>query len=111
MLKFARYGGDEFFGIVYGYTDEKLAEMAKRIAKTVASHKIAHKLNPNGGKVTLSIGLLNMDVSKGGNLIDIVNYSDKALYHAKDNGKNCIYMFDRIKHEKKKNEEEYSLIK
>lgn len=110
-VKFARYGGDEFFGIVYGYSDEKLAEMAKRIAKTVAYHKIAHKMNPKGGKVTLSIGVLNMDVSHGGSLIDIVNYSDKALYHAKDKGKNCIYMFDRIKHEKKKNEEEYILIK
>lgn len=110
-VKFARYGGDEFFGIVYGYTDEKLAEMAKRIAKTIAAHKMAHKMNPHGGKVTLSIGVLNMDVSHGGSLIDIVNYSDKALYHAKDKGKNCIYMFDRIKHEKKKNEEEYILIK
>lgn len=109
-VKFARYGGDEFFGIMYGYSDEKVAEIAKRIVKTVAAHKIPHKLNPHDGKVTLSVGVLNMDVSKGGNLIDIVNYSDKALYHAKDKGKNCIYMFDSIKHEKRKNEEEYILI-
>ena len=110
-VKFARYGGDEFFGIMLGYSDEKVAEMAKRLAKSIKNLAIPHAGNPNGKKVTLSIGLINMYIGPDKNLIDVVNYSDKALYHSKERGKNCVYMFDDVKHDKRRNEEEYIEIK
>ncbi|MCR5374803.1 MAG: diguanylate cyclase [Lachnospiraceae bacterium] len=110
-VKFARYGGDEFFGIMIGYSDEKVIDMAKRIARSIKNLAMPHAGNPNDKKVTLSIGLINMYIGSDKNLIDIVNYSDKALYHSKEKGKNCVYMFDDVKHDRRRNEEEYVEIK
>ena len=54
--------------------------------------KIPHAPNPGPGQVTLSVGLVTLNMTNEINtLLDIVNYADKALYHAKNNGRNCIY--------------------
>ena len=91
-IKFARYGGDEFFGVILGHTDEQIAELARRIYAGVKKAKITHAQNLATGHVTLSIGLVNINMTNEINtLLDIVNYADKALYHAKNNGRNCIY--------------------
>lgn len=94
-VHFARYGGDEFFGIAYGLEDDELAEIAKRIAARIRKADIPNEKNPNGHRVTLSVGLVNVLVTEHTNsIIDIVNYADKAVYHAKNMGKNVIYMLD-----------------
>ena len=94
-VRFARYGGDEFFGITHGLKDGELAEIAKRIAARIRKADIPNEKNPNGHRVTLSVGLANMIVTERTNtIIDIANYADKAVYHAKNAGKNAIYMLD-----------------
>ncbi len=91
-IKFARYGGDEFFGVILGCTDEQISDLARRIIAGVKKAKIPHAQNPGTGQVTLSVGLVNLNMTNEINtLLDIVNYADKALYHAKNNGRNCIY--------------------
>lgn len=92
---FARYGGDEFFGIAHGLENGELAEIAKRIAARIRNADIPNEKNPNGHRVTLSVGLANVPVTERTNtIIDIANYADKAVYHAKNTGKNAIYMLD-----------------
>lgn len=94
-VRFARYGGDEFFGITHGLNDGELAEIAKRIAARIREADIPNEKNPNGHRVTLSIGLVNVSIAERTNtIIDIANYADKAVYHAKSTGKNSIYMLD-----------------
>jgi diguanylate cyclase (GGDEF)-like protein len=94
-IRFARYGGDEFFGISHGLTDEEIADIARRICRRLRQAEIPNVRNPNGERVTLSIGLVNVAVTPRSNtIIDIANYADKALYYAKETGKNAIYMFD-----------------
>jgi diguanylate cyclase (GGDEF)-like protein len=94
-VRFARYGGDEFFGIAHGLRDGELAEIAKRIAARIRKADIPNEKNPNGHRVTLSAGLANMVVTERTNtIIDIANYADKAVYYAKNTGKNAIYMLD-----------------
>ncbi len=94
-VRFARYGGDEFFGITVGQSEEELAEIAKRIAKRIRDAAIPHEKNIQYGIVTLSIGIVNIGCTDYNNtILDIVNSSDKALYHAKAEGKNAIYLFD-----------------
>ncbi|MCR5266915.1 MAG: GGDEF domain-containing protein [Lachnospiraceae bacterium] len=91
-VRFSRYGGDEFFGITRGLTDENVCNIARRIAETIRSADIPHVNNPNGGRVTLSIGVVNMAVNARMNtILDIANNADKALYYAKSAGKNTIY--------------------
>lgn len=91
-IRFARYGGDEFFGITRGMTDEGVTEIGRRIARAVRSADIPHLKNPNGGRITLSIGIVNVAITdKTDTILEIANYADKALYYAKNAGRNAIY--------------------
>lgn len=91
-VRFSRYGGDEFFGITRDLTDEKVLNIARRIARTIRDADLPHVNNPNGGRITLSIGVVNMTINDRTNtILDIANNADKALYYAKSAGKNVIY--------------------
>jgi len=107
-VRFARYGGDEFFGITHGLRDEEVAEVARRICARVRKLDIPNKKNPNGGRVTLSAGVVNIVMTERTNtIIDIANYADKAVYHAKNTGKNAIYLLD---HERRDEEDKDALF-
>ena len=94
-VRFARYGGDEFFGITRGLSDEEVSEIARRIALSVRKADIPHEKNPNGGRITLSVGVVNVAITDSTNtILEIVNYADKAVYYAKNAGKNAIYRLD-----------------
>ena len=91
-IKFARYGGDEFFGITRNLSDEKVIEVACNISKKIREMNIPNKNNPNGHIVTISSGVVNVPITRNTDtIIEIANYADKALYYAKNNGKNAIY--------------------
>ena len=93
-VKFFRYGGDEFFGIVFGFKDEKLEELALRISERVRSSGFEHAKNPNGQRLTVSIGIVNVDMRTADDtILDIIKYADKALYHAKDRGKDDVFAY------------------
>ena len=93
--RFARYGGDEFFGLALGMSDEELCDMARRICRSVRDAGIPNEKNPNGGILTLSVGVVNVSVTeRTDSILVIANYADKALYHAKNTGKNAIYKLE-----------------
>lgn len=94
-VRFARYGGDEFFALVFGRSDEAVQKIAVRICTTMREAAIAHEKNPNGGRVTLSIGVANIEMSGGDEtILDLINYADKAVYQSKARGKDMICAFD-----------------
>ena len=91
-IRFARYGGDEFFGITRRLADGEVCDVARRIAAAIRNADLPHVNNPNGGRITLSIGVVNMAITdKTNTILDIINSADKALYYAKSAGKNAIY--------------------
>lgn len=91
-VRFARYGGDEFFGITRRLSDEEVCDLARRIADRIRHADLPHVSNPNGGRITLSIGVVNMLITdKMNTILDIADNADKALYYAKSAGKNAIY--------------------
>ena len=91
-IRFARYGGDEFFGITKGLSDEAVCEIARRICKAVRNAAIPNEKNPNGGILTLSAGVVNVAITdKTDTILEIANYADKAVYYAKNAGRNAIY--------------------
>ena len=91
-VRFARYGGDEFFGITLGLTDEEVCNVARKICQAVRNADIPHVKNPNGGRLTLSVGVVNVTITdRTDTILEIANYADKAVYHAKNAGKNAIY--------------------
>lgn len=91
-IHFARYGGDEFFGMLSGYSDEEIISIAGEIYECIRELNIEHKHPHAKGHITFSAGIVNMKLGDGHSIIDIVNKSDKALYHAKESGRDAIYM-------------------
>jgi len=86
-----RLGGEEF-GIITTLKKEKAIEFANILKEEVANLKIEHKTSKTSEFITISIGL----VSKKG--LDISNSNilykeaDDALYKAKKQGRNCIFI-------------------
>ena len=88
-----RYGGEEF-SILLPFTKIKEAQMvAERLRKTIEEKAIdISKVNPDCGikeiKVTLSLGIYEMKESD--NDEDLLKKADKALYQAKNTGRNKV---------------------
>ena len=94
-IRFARYGGDEFFGITRGLTDAEVTDVACRICRSIREADLPHEKNPNGGRITLSAGVVNVAITEHTDtIIEIANYADKAVYYAKNAGKNAVYLLD-----------------
>jgi diguanylate cyclase (GGDEF)-like protein len=92
---FARYGGDEFLGLTCGLEDGAVTEIARKICSRIRKADIPNKKNPNGHRVTLSVGIVNVEVTKKTDtIIQIANYADKAVYYSKNSGKDCIHLLD-----------------
>ena len=102
-VKFFRYGGDEYFGFILGHKEKDLQALALRISEKVRASAIDHVKNPNGQRITVSIGIVNIDLKKSDDsVLDIIKYADRALYHAKDRGKDDVFQYcvlDNSEHE------------
>lgn len=83
-----RIGGEEFAVVLIGADKEHALEVAQRIRTTVANSAVAL---PGGQpvKVTLSVGLTQLQAQDVG-LDDLLHKADKALYQAKDSGRNMV---------------------
>jgi len=84
--KIFRYGGEEFIIILNRTDKEKCLQIAQRLLKLVSSNKLIYKGETIN--VTMSMGtamLLNGDTPDS-----LIERADKALYKAKENGKNQI---------------------
>ena len=91
-VQFFRYGGDEVFGVVLGYSENELKMLAHRIAENVRALELEHEKNPNGQRLTVSVGLVNLSLKEAEyTLLDVINGADRALYYAKENGKNTVF--------------------
>ena len=106
---FIRYGGDEFFALTYGMTNEEIAEKAKNVVKKIRECAMEHKASKVIDKVTVSVGVLNLTMNEHNNILEVVNFTDRALYYSKEHGKNCIHMFDE-KFYREKNDMQYIKI-
>ena len=86
----ARYGGEEFVVITSKVTHEQCIEFANGIIEQWATAKIKHAKGKGGDYVTCSIGFYFENVTKDTDQTAMVKKADKALYQAKDQGRNCF---------------------
>lgn len=83
----ARYGGEEFIIILPDCDLTGGAEIAKRIQATLVKQCL--KIDSKEICMTLSIGIATLS-DKHTNFEQLINEADKAMYQAKENGRNRI---------------------
>ncbi len=94
-----RYGGEEF-AIILPFTKLEEAEMvAQRLRKAVENTKIdISKINADANEkiisVTISLGI--SEYTNGDNEKKVLQKADKALYKAKENGRNRAEVYEEI---------------
>jgi len=89
----ARFGGEEFGVLLYGTNSYQANVIAERIRKSVESEVILTTTGTQT-KFTVSIGVCSMIPSSNLEYGHIIEAADKALYKAKQNGRNRIWVSD-----------------
>ena len=89
----ARYGGEEFVLILPDTDAEGALNLAKKLRKDVEGLKLEHKNNVCEKWVTVSLGVATDVVKKGNSFADLLAKADKALYKAKESGRNRASLF------------------
>jgi diguanylate cyclase (GGDEF)-like protein len=86
----ARYGGEEFACILPESTNEGAMAVARRIMEKVRGLNLAHAASDAADHATLSIGAATCVPSDHEGPLSLVAAADKALYKAKEEGRNCV---------------------
>jgi diguanylate cyclase (GGDEF)-like protein len=89
---FARYGGEEFALISRGLEEEAAQQFGERVRKTIERYPF--RFQGREMKVTVSIGVASLPYAPVTNHIELVAAADKALYAAKDGGRNRVVVYD-----------------
>ncbi len=84
---FARYGGEEFVIVLPNTGIEGAEKLADKIRQTIANHYLVTEKGEI--QITISIGVSALN-KQDTSLDDILSRADKALYRAKENGRNRI---------------------
>jgi len=91
MDSLARYGGEEFSIILPGMDSQSGKLTADRIRESLMKMKFS--LADNVINITISIGIACYKEDTD-NINDLVDHADKALYAAKNAGRNCVKTYN-----------------
>lgn len=86
----ARYGGEEFALILPGTSLDDAEKAALRACECI--EKSPYNFNGKEFRVTMSFGVAEILSRDDG--VSLVARADKALYAAKEEGRNCVYLHD-----------------
>jgi|GEM_PF-280762 len=86
----ARYGGEEFAVILPETSLESATEIAERIRQSMLDIAIPHRASETGNIVTVSFGVATIMPRREQQSRLLVALADKALYEAKQQGRNRI---------------------
>lgn len=93
----ARYGGEEFAVILPNTSAGQCQALLKTIQTNLAALKIEHVSSSTAKIVTISIGIASVNPHNTSDTADtLVGAADKALYQAKENGRNCYVFADAM---------------
>ncbi len=99
----ARYGGEEIVVALLGASEEEAREIAEEkirkiiedsVAENVRKNNVSREVEMADLRVTVSIGL--RPVIEGLSLKKAISDADKAMYDAKNKGKNRVVGFDEL---------------
>ncbi|MDT8427550.1 MAG: sensor domain-containing diguanylate cyclase [Pseudomonadales bacterium] len=89
--KVFRIGGEEFAILLPNTSQRDAVRLAQRLQSAVRQQEIPHESAP-AGFISLSIGICALEATSGGQaeLEAFINSCDKALYAAKERGRNTV---------------------
>ena len=90
----ARYGGEEFAVILPNVGKVTAIMLAERLRINVEELKLENNDSSIADVVTISVGVVTLELKKDISVADIIEKADKALYQAKAAGRNRIKISD-----------------
>lgn len=85
---FARFGGEEFVALLPYTTSDQALVIAERIRASIASLEwLKYGIHKN---ITVSVGITSLSNKDQGGFNHALNLADKAMYRAKNTGKNKV---------------------
>ena len=97
----SRYGGEEFVMVLPDTTLEGATAVADKVLKCVRDLNIPHENSDSNDRVTLSIGVATLSPADSDKPEKLVEAADKALYRAKEAGRNRVECTSPARDEKK----------
>jgi diguanylate cyclase len=96
----ARYGGEEFGIIMAATSKENAYKVAEQIRSDIAAKELIKRSSgENLGRLTISVGIA--EAQRGESPRELIERADKALYQAKNTGRNrCIIAPDKAEQDK-----------
>ncbi|OIP68376.1 MAG: hypothetical protein AUK43_16070 [Oscillatoriales cyanobacterium CG2_30_40_61] len=91
----ARYGGEEFAIILPNTDINGSMHLAEKIRQGVEALQVEHLKSEVSSYVTISIGVASLIPIEDLTPKTLVSQADQALYKAKNNGRNCIFIASR----------------
>jgi diguanylate cyclase (GGDEF)-like protein len=92
----SRFGGEEF-AILFPKTDRHMCfEIAERLRQIIEAEPFDHEHRQPAGQLTVSIGVATWP-DDAGDWYGLINNADRALYEAKEHGRNRVIAFSREK--------------
>jgi diguanylate cyclase (GGDEF)-like protein len=88
----ARYGGEEFVCVLPNTAPERAMRMAEQLRLQVMALTLPHHASPTLDIVTISLGVACLQPGQDLNDKILLTQADKALYQAKQQGRNCTVM-------------------
>ncbi len=86
----ARFGGEEFVLLLPQTELEGAIQVAENIRQTIESCAIVHEFARSSSIITISAGVTSVIPTQHSTTDEIINTADKALYLAKESGRNCV---------------------
>jgi diguanylate cyclase (GGDEF)-like protein len=86
----ARYGGEEFVLVLSGTAEEGALALAEKLRARVDELRIPHAHQELGPHVTISLGVASVVPRPGSFPEELLDLADRALYAAKEEGRNRV---------------------
>lgn len=92
----ARTGGEEFIVFAQGLDESGMIELAMSIRKSIDELQIKHACVNISNNLTVSMGVAIAKPGQMESFDELYEEADRALYSAKENGRNCIVYNDKM---------------
>jgi len=92
----ARYGGEEFIALLVDTDAEGARILAERMRARVESLRVEHRASSVAPHLTVSLGVATVVPRHAVRPEDLVDLADRALYAAKEGGRNRVATTDEL---------------